>query len=732
MATTPTRTDAELVRGLQARDHAAWEELYAAYAPRLRAFAYRLAGNPHDADDLVQETFVRALPRLDRLDPDTVDIAAYLFQTTRNLFLKQVERAGRAQPVEEVPEPRVEAPIEDDPERSTLLARQQEEVRLANARLQPRQRLVLALRELEDRSYAEIGELVGLKENAVAQLVFRARESLRTELRLAQVDPERLPEECRRFLPLLAAHLDGQLKGPRREETLAHLEGCEACQDALAAMDEAKRRYRSLVPVLPGLGELGLQTDDALAANGYWQGGRRAGRDGLARKAALAVGAAALVAAGVGVAVVAGADESAAPATSAAADAPTPPAATRAPAPGDTRAPRARITARPPARTALATAAFSFVADEQGVRYRCSLDGGPARPCTSPATYRALAAGAHRFGVRALDAAGNVGPWAVVRFVVESAPAPATTAEEPGTQPATAEEPDTPAPAPAPAPAATTTQPVAPAATTAPETRPADRTAPTVTITSAPAGSTESVEAVFAFRANEAGTVFSCSLDGAAYAACASGIAYRGLTPGTHTFAVRATDAAGNVGAARARWTIVVPDTTPPTVTIASAPPASTTSTDASFSFVASEAGATFSCSLDGGAFAACASPVAYQGLAPGAHAFHVRATDEAGNTGEPAVHAWTVARPLPDLVVSSLTGTSVVVTNVGKTAAGPFAVTVDGIGTFSVPGLAAGASVTRTWSTCRRGTLTATADATSLVAEANEANNRATQATSC
>jgi hypothetical protein len=43
------------------------------------------------------------------------------------------------------------------------------------------------------------------KENAVAQLIFRARESLRTELRLLQVDPERLPEKCRRFLPLLAA-----------------------------------------------------------------------------------------------------------------------------------------------------------------------------------------------------------------------------------------------------------------------------------------------------------------------------------------------------------------------------------------------------------------------------------------------------------------------------------------------------------------------------------------------
>src|SRR5918994_2031354 len=57
MAIAPTRTDASLVRRLQARDRTAWEELYAEYQPRLRAFGYRLAGNAHGADDLVQETF---------------------------------------------------------------------------------------------------------------------------------------------------------------------------------------------------------------------------------------------------------------------------------------------------------------------------------------------------------------------------------------------------------------------------------------------------------------------------------------------------------------------------------------------------------------------------------------------------------------------------------------------------------------------------------------------------
>src|ERR671918_1658573 len=105
MAVAPPPADASLVERLRRRDRTAWDELYAAYGPRLRAFAYRLTGNPHDADDLVQETFVRALPRLDRLDPETVDLGPYLFTTLRNLFLKSVERGKRSDPVADVPEP---------------------------------------------------------------------------------------------------------------------------------------------------------------------------------------------------------------------------------------------------------------------------------------------------------------------------------------------------------------------------------------------------------------------------------------------------------------------------------------------------------------------------------------------------------------------------------------------------------------------------------------------------
>jgi RNA polymerase sigma factor (sigma-70 family) len=302
MTVAPAPSDAALVARLRSRDRTAWEDVYALYGERLYKFAYHLTGNPHDSADLVQETFVRVLPKLDSLDPETLDLGAYLFATERNLFLKSIERTKRQQPVDEIPEPTGPRPIEDDPQRSTLLADQQERVRRANAALAPRQRLVLALRELEDRSYAEIGELVGLKENAVAQLISRARLRLREELRLVEVDRSKLPEECQALLPLLSSYLDGQLKGADAERTVAHLESCEHCQKALTEMREASRLYRALYPI--PFPELFGRIDDALAAGGFWEPAA-AGLRGLARSKGVIL--ACLIAGSIGLLAVVGA-----------------------------------------------------------------------------------------------------------------------------------------------------------------------------------------------------------------------------------------------------------------------------------------------------------------------------------------------------------------------------------------------------------------------------------------
>src|SRR5205823_6328966 len=96
-----------------------------------------------------------------------------------------------------------------------------------------------------------------------------------------------------------------------------------------------------------------------------------------------------------------------------------------------------------------------------------------------------------------------------------------------------------------------------------------DTSAPTVTITSTPSNPSNQTSASFSFN-SEAGATLTCQLDGGTFTTCGSPAVYAGLTAASHTFAVRATDAAGNVGSATYTWTI---DTSAPTVTITGSPP---------------------------------------------------------------------------------------------------------------------------------------------------------------
>ena len=244
----------------------------------------------------------------------------------------------------------------------------------------------------------------------------------------------------------------------------------------------------------------------------------------------------------------------------------------------DPLAPETTIDSGPPALTASTSASFGFSASESGSTFQCSLDGGAFASCSLPQTYAGLTDGTHQFRVRATDAAGNVDATpATASWRVDTLP-PETTISGP-----------------------------------------------------APPATTASTSASFSFAAGESGSTFECSLDGAAFVACSSPRQYTGLAHGAHQFQVRARDAAGNVDGTPAQpgWTI---DTVAPDTTIGPAPPATTTSTNASFGFSSNESGSTFDCSLDGAAFAACASPRQYTGLGTGSHQFRVRARDAVGN----------------------------------------------------------------------------------------------------
>lgn len=172
----------------------------------------------------------------------------------------------------------------------------------------------------------------------------------------------------------------------------------------------------------------------------------------------------------------------------------------------------------------------------------------------------------------------------------------------------------------------------------------ADTAPPSTTITSGPPSFTKNTTAAFGFTSSEAGSTFTCRLDGAAlFTACTTPKTYTGLADGVHSFRVRATDSANNTDATPATRSFTV-DTNPPNTTITSGPSGTITNRTATFGFNSSESNSHFQCRLDAAAFSACLSPKSYGGLADGNHAFRARAIDRAGNADPtPALRSFKV-----------------------------------------------------------------------------------------
>lgn len=93
-----------------------------------------------------------------------------------------------------------------------------------------------------------------------------------------------------------------------------------------------------------------------------------------------------------------------------------------------------------------------------------------------------------------------------------------------------------------------------------------DLTPPDTTLAGGPSGTVPFASASFSFTASESEATFACSLDGGAFAPCTSPDAVTGLAQGAHTFAVRATDAAGHTDPSPASrsWTVDTSAPAPP------------------------------------------------------------------------------------------------------------------------------------------------------------------------
>ena len=171
------RPDAEVIAAVRAGDADAFAALVTKYRERYARYAVRMLGNREDAEEALQDAFVRAYRNLDRLE-DPARFGGWLFSILANRCRTAGRRRGRRDrtfvPEEAAGEPGHAAEVEG------LAWR--EEIDQALGALPTDQREAFLLHHVEGWDYEEMAEVTGAGQSALKMRVKRARERLVTML----------------------------------------------------------------------------------------------------------------------------------------------------------------------------------------------------------------------------------------------------------------------------------------------------------------------------------------------------------------------------------------------------------------------------------------------------------------------------------------------------------------------------------------------------------------------
>ncbi len=166
-----------------------WEQVVRDHSARVYRLAYRLSGNPQDAEDLTQETFVRVFRSLADFSPGTFE--GWLHRITTNLFLDMVRRRQRIR-FDALPEDTERLPgTAPSPEQVYSDTHLDPQIQAALDALSPEFRVAVVLCDIEGLTYEEIAATLGIKLGTVRSRIHRGRVQLRQAL--AHLDPRRVP-----------------------------------------------------------------------------------------------------------------------------------------------------------------------------------------------------------------------------------------------------------------------------------------------------------------------------------------------------------------------------------------------------------------------------------------------------------------------------------------------------------------------------------------------------------
>lgn len=170
--------DAELVAEIKAGNNAALAEVIELYQKKVYALAYAIVGNPQDAMDISQETFIRAWTRIGTWRGEA-GLAPWLSRIAANLAVDFLRKNKRLIPVADI---KYNEGVQPSIEADLLRAETKSQLEQAVAALPLEYRQLVVLRHSGEMSYQEMADALGLSLSQVKNRLLRARQMLRKSL----------------------------------------------------------------------------------------------------------------------------------------------------------------------------------------------------------------------------------------------------------------------------------------------------------------------------------------------------------------------------------------------------------------------------------------------------------------------------------------------------------------------------------------------------------------------
>jgi len=234
--------DDKLVSAVRAGDDHAFTAIYDRHAGELVAYCRHMLGSQHDAEDALQQTFLKAFRALQR-GQERIALRPWLYTIARNEAISIIRRRRESVLEPDAIEPSV-APVSREVEVREELRAMLDDL----ARLPDEQREALVLSVIESMPGEEIAKLLATDRDRVKALVFRARRSLSQSREAREVS-------CAEIREQLSVLSGGSL---RRKVLREHLLACEGCQefrqDLVAAVAAGERGVEEIpAPTEPPL-----------------------------------------------------------------------------------------------------------------------------------------------------------------------------------------------------------------------------------------------------------------------------------------------------------------------------------------------------------------------------------------------------------------------------------------------------------------------------------------------